>query len=180
MSNLDGAALFRAHGNFVAGFLCRLGVGRDELDDAVQEVFLIAHKRGGYNVGEAQPTTWLAEIALRVASVQRRSQRRRSKRERDAAIDDAFTETPFEILSTNEMRSRMSHAMDTLSLEHRAVFILFEIEEQSCESIAAGLAIPIGTVYSRLHSARERFKRAYSRLATEPAFATGPFQKGAV
>ena len=180
MSNLDGAALFRAHGSFVAGFLFRLGVGRSELDDAVQEVFLIAHKRGGFNVAAAQPTTWLAEIALRVASVQRRGLRRRSKRESFAAIDDAVNETPFETLSSNEMRHRIGRAMDTLSLEHRAVFILFEIEEQSCESIAEGLGIPLGTVYSRLHSARDRFKKAYRRLTTEPVVATGHVQKGAI
>ena len=180
MSSLDGAALFRAHGSFVAGFLCRLGVGRSELDDAVQEVFLVAHKRGGFNVGEAQPTTWLAAIALRVALGQRRNRRRRSRRERDAATADAVTETPFDTLSSHEMRNRISAALDTLSLEHRAVFILFEIEEQSCENIAQGLGIPIGTVYSRLHSARNHFKKAYGRLTTEPDFATGHIQKGAI
>lgn len=79
MSTLDGAALFKAHCGFVAGFLCRLGVGQSELDDAVQEVFLVAHRCGGFKIGEAQPTTWLAEIALRVASGQKRSLRRRVK-----------------------------------------------------------------------------------------------------
>ncbi len=65
---------------FVAGFLRRLGVEAPELDDAVQEVFLTAHRRGGFVAGAAQPTTWLAEIALRVASDMRRSRRARSMR----------------------------------------------------------------------------------------------------
>jgi RNA polymerase sigma-70 factor (ECF subfamily) len=67
----------------------------------------------------------------------------------------------------------VGRALETLSLEHRAVFILFEMEEESCESIADGLGIPIGTVYSRLHAARDRFRKAYGRLTPEPAQATG-------
>lgn len=177
-SILDGAALFRAHGGFVAGFLCRLGVGQSELDDAVQEVFLVAHRCGGFKVGDAQPTTWLAEIALRVASGQKRSLRRRVQRETDVASDDVEHATPFDTLAKREARDRITLALDTLSLEHRAVFILFEIEEESCESIAEGLGIPIGTVYSRLHNARERFKKAYDRLLAEPSSAASYDQKG--
>ncbi len=180
VSDLDAAALFRAHAGFVSGFLCRLGTSRAELDDLVQEVFLIAHKLGGFDSGNAQPTTWLAAIALRVASGQRRRLRRQTKREGQAQSADAVVETPLETLASHEMRTQIAQALDTLSLQHRAVFILFEIEEQSCESIAEGLGIPIGTVYSRLHSARERFKKAYARFAAEPLHATTHPQKGAV
>ena len=169
VGTLDGAALFRAHGSFVAGFLCRLGVDRSDLHDAVQEVFLIAHRCGGFTVGQAQPTTWLAEIALRVVSGQRRTLRRRAKRESVAAPDEADLATPFDALASHELRNRIDQALDTLSLEHRTVFILFEIEEESCESIAAGLGVPIGTVYSRLHAARDRFRKAYERLTTDAA-----------
>jgi RNA polymerase sigma-70 factor (ECF subfamily) len=163
----------------VAGFLCRLGVARAELDDAVQEVFLIAHTRGGFTPGEAQPTTWLAEIALRVASGQKRTSRRRTKREQDAAVEDIVTETPFETVAGAETRNRITRALDTLTLEHRAVFILYEIEEQSCESIAAGLGVPIGTVYSRLHKARDRFRNAYCTIVNEPRLAAENSQPGA-
>jgi RNA polymerase sigma-70 factor (ECF subfamily) len=162
----------------VAGFLCRLGVGRSELDDAVQEVFIVAHRSGGFKVGGAQPTTWLAEIALRVASGQKRSHRRRLQRETDVATDDVEHATPFDTLAKRESRDRIASALETLSLEHRAVFILYEIEGESCESIADGLEIPLGTVYSRLHHARERFKQAYGRLATEPKSANSCDQKG--
>jgi RNA polymerase sigma-70 factor (ECF subfamily) len=48
---------------------------------------------------------------------------------------------------------------------HRAVFILFELEGESCESIAAGLEVPIGTVYSRLHAARRAFREHAARRA---------------
>lgn len=177
---MDGAALFRSHAAFVAGFLSRLGVGRAELDDAVQEVFLVAHRRGGFQGTTAQPTTWLAEIALRVAAGQRRTLRRRLKRETEAPPPDPDLRTPFDALAAAESQDRISRALETLNLDHRAVFILFEIEEASCESIAEGLGIPIGTVYSRLHAARDRFRKAYGRIMAEPAPPTGRAQRGAV
>lgn len=161
---IEGGALFRAHAAFVASFLARLGVERPELDDAVQEVFLIAHRRGGFVEGDAQPTTWLAEIALRVASGMRRSRRRRASALAAAPPAEAGGTTPFEVVAATESLARVQRALDTLSLEHRAVFILYELEGASCESIAAGMRVPIGTVYSRLHAARRGFQEAYARL----------------
>jgi RNA polymerase sigma-70 factor (ECF subfamily) len=45
----------------------------------------------------------------------------------------------------------------------RAVFILFELEHESCASIAAGLELPLGTVHSRLHTARKTFREIVTR-----------------
>ncbi|HEY5960176.1 MAG TPA: sigma factor-like helix-turn-helix DNA-binding protein, partial [Polyangiaceae bacterium] len=50
-----------------------------------------------------------------------------------------------------------------LTPEQRAVFVMYELEELSCAEIATELAIPKGTVFSRLHAAREVFKAAYTR-----------------
>nr|WP_276603309.1 sigma factor-like helix-turn-helix DNA-binding protein [Nannocystis pusilla] len=63
---------------------------------------------------------------------------------------------------------RVQQALDTLEEGKRAVFILFELEGESCEAIAAGLGIPIGTVYSRLHKARKLFMEAHARLVAAP------------
>jgi RNA polymerase sigma-70 factor (ECF subfamily) len=164
VTRLDGGALFRAHARFVAGFLIRLGVDRRDIDDAVQEVFLIAHRRGGFEVGAAQPTTWLAEIALRVASGLRRTRRRHPE---DGAADPetpSEAPTPFEAAAAAQELDRVQRALETLSLDHRAVFVLYEIEGEPCEAIAAGLGVPVGTVYSRLHAARRGFQKAYAEL----------------
>ena len=179
MKPLDPSSLFRAHAPFVAGFLSRLGVDRAELDDAVQEVFLVVHRKGGYVEGPARPQTWLAEIAIRVASQLRRTRRRRpvEMEPTPGAAEGADPRTPFEALDAAESLGRVQRAIDALSLEQGAVFILYEIEGESCESIAAGLAIPIGTVYSRLHAARRSFLRTHERLAGEPV---RPAERGAV
>jgi RNA polymerase sigma-70 factor (ECF subfamily) len=75
---LSAAALFKQYAPFVASFLLRMGIRRSDLDDVIQDVFLVAHKLGGYVPGPAKPTTYLANIALRAATTHRRKQQVRS------------------------------------------------------------------------------------------------------
>ncbi len=167
-AHLDAGTLFRAHARFVATFLARLGVTPADLDDAVQEVFIVALRRGGFVEGPAEARTWLAAIALRTASDARRRVRRREAALASIVdVSEESTVTPFESASASELLARVQRALDTLRLEHRAVFLLYEIEGASCESIAAGMGVPVGTVYSRLHAARRGFKDAHDRIEAE-------------
>jgi RNA polymerase sigma-70 factor (ECF subfamily) len=163
---IDAAALFRDHASFVASFLLRLGFGREDARDLTQEVFLVAHRRGGYVPGPARPTTWLAEIALRLASRKRRGWRRRPESRADALLTEApsTSPSPADAAETTEDLARVQRALDSMALDRRAVFILFELEGESCDAIAAGLGIPLRTVYSRLHTARREFSEVYRRL----------------
>jgi len=165
--HLDADRLYRAHAEFVARFLLRLGANGQDVPDLLQEVFLVAHRRGGFIVGRAKPTTWLAEISFRVLSDRRKKIRRK--------LEDADTEavaiapsrrgTPGDQAERREALTRVQDALGLLTPEKRAVFVLFELEGESCESIATGLGIPVGTVYSRLHSARKDFTKVHARLA---------------
>lgn len=168
--HLDADALYRAHADFVARFLLRLGARGEDVPDLIQEVFLVAHRRGGFIVGPAKPTTWLAEIAFRVAS----DRRKKTKRKLEDADTDSValapckTASPGERAEARQALARVQQALDTLTPEKRAVFVLYELEGQSCDSIANGLEIPVGTVYSRLHSARREFAKSHRRLSEEP------------
>lgn len=169
-TSLGAEELFRRHSGFVARFLTRIGSKKQEIDDLVQEVFLVAHRRGGWQVGPAQPTTWLAEIALRVASSEKRKTGRRDARVDLAEADAADgAPTPYDRTAASEQLGRVQEALDKLPLEHRAVFVLFELEGQSTEQIAAGLGVPVGTVYSRLHKARADFRKIYERIVADRA-----------
>ncbi len=53
-------------------------------------------------------------------------------------------------------------ALEHLSAEHRAVLLLAVVEGFTCREIAGILAVPIGTVMSRLSRAREAMGRALS------------------
>jgi RNA polymerase sigma-70 factor (ECF subfamily) len=168
---IGAEALFRAHASFVARFLHRLGAPAADIDDWVQEVFLIAHRKGGYVAGTGKPRTWLGAISLRVAMAGRRARSRRREDGDELALHALATSAhdPQQAFETRASLERVQRALDTLDLEHRATFMLYEIEGEACDSIAAAFAIPVGTVYSRLHHARRRFMDAYAELEAAPS-----------
>lgn len=174
--HLDAEALYRAHADFVARFLLRLGAHGQDVPDLLQEVFLVAHRRGGFTVGRAKPTTWLAEISFRVFSDRRKKSRRKLEDADTEAVtmSPSHASSPSERVEKRQALARVQAALDTLTPEKRAVFILYELEGESCDAIAVGLGIPVGTVYSRLHSARRDFTRAHERLVDETPSASLP------
>src|SRR5262245_25709599 len=71
-------ALYDEHFDFVWRTVRRLGVPEALVDDAVQEVFLVVHRRLGSFEGRSSLKTWICAIVTRVASDSRRSVRRKS------------------------------------------------------------------------------------------------------
>lgn len=170
-SHLDSAELFRRHAPFVAKFILRMGVPRVDLDDLMQEVFLIAHRSGGYTPGPAKPTTYLASIAFRLVHTERRKRRVRSFVEADEErVNDARGDSDPERTAVDRERLRqLQCALDTLDEDKRAVFILVELQGESVPSIATALGIPVDTVYSRLRAARKLFREAVAAQSGEEA-----------
>ena len=162
---IDAETLYRAHAAFVASFLRHMGTHESDLDDFLQDVFVIAHRKGGYQPGPAAPRTWLASLAFRVVAARRRARARRpeSSAMLEALPDDS--RTPAEMFEARRSLQRVQAVLEDLSLEHRAVFILYEIEGEPCESIAATWDVPVGTIYSRLHHARKRVRDAFAKRA---------------
>lgn len=166
---IDAEALYRAHAPFVASFLRHMGTAESDLDDHLQDVFVIAHRKGGYQPGPAAPRTWLASLAFRVVVARRRA---RARRPTSTALVEALpddSQRPADVLEARRSLRRVQAALEQLTLEQRAAFILFEIEGESCERIAAIWEVPVGTIYSRLHHARKRFLEVYAKSAVRPA-----------
>jgi RNA polymerase sigma-70 factor, ECF subfamily len=162
MTVLDAEQLFRSHARFVARFLVRLGVHADDLDDAVQEVFLVAHQRGGYRPGPAKPTSYLATIALHAAANHRRKRSLAGARTESQLPEELHTLglDPAQQLERVENVRALEAALGALSPVLRATLLLVEHEGESCGSVAASMAVPIGTVYWRLYQAKRQFRRA--------------------
>jgi RNA polymerase sigma-70 factor (ECF subfamily) len=159
--------LFQAHATFVAKFLWRMGAPDDEIEDLVQDVFLVAHLRGGFVQDQAKATTWLASIAFRVWSSERRRFRRHSELADESALARAQARgpTPVEALATAESVDRARQVLEQIDESSRAVLILVDFDGVSCVDVAEAMGVPVGTVYSRLHKARKRFAKTYERLA---------------
>jgi RNA polymerase sigma-70 factor (ECF subfamily) len=154
--------LFRSHATFVARLLARLGLPSDELDDAVQEVFLVVHRHGGYLPGPATPAGYLASIAVRVAASRRRRGRRSRERASTVAPDEMSSgaSDPARSCEAREELAVVQDALDRLDPDLRTTLVLAELEGESCKDIAAMMRIPVGTVYWRLHRARKTFRTA--------------------
>jgi RNA polymerase sigma-70 factor (ECF subfamily) len=144
----------------VARFFHRLGFAPADVADLVQNVFLVAHQKGGFDHGAAKPRTWLYAIAYRVAADERRRRRRRPVESLDGVLleDTSDPETKLQHLRSLE---RVLRCLQKLDLLHRAAFILFEVEGLSGKEVAESLEIPVGTVYRRVHVARARFEAFY-------------------
>ena len=162
---LDVRAVYREHADFVWRSLARLGVRPDDLTDMTQEVFLIVHRQASSWRPESQITTWLYGICRKVAS----SYRRRAHRRYEDVVAEppeppAIAEGgPDARLANQQARAQLDAILSELNADQRAVFVMFEIDEMSCEAIATETGVPLGTVFSRLRAARKAFERGLTR-----------------
>jgi RNA polymerase sigma-70 factor (ECF subfamily) len=149
-------------------FLRRLGIADGDVDDAVQEVILVLTRKLD-DIEAGRERSFMLSTAFRVASGMRRQAKRR--REVDAApLLELPTQTPDpEVSAENrQMTQLLGAVLEQLSLDLRAVFILYELEDLTMAEIAHTLELPPGTVASRLRRAREAFERcAAQALAGE-------------
>ena len=157
-------ALVAHHSAFVWRSLLRLGVPRADAEDAVQQVFLVAARRLA-DIEVGRETAFLFSTAMRIAARARRTQQRRREvleEEHAERIDPA--PDPEALVDHACARAKLDAILDTMQLDLRAVFVLFEIEQMTVPEIAAMLDLPVGTVASRLRRAREHFQAAVKRI----------------
>jgi RNA polymerase sigma-70 factor (ECF subfamily) len=143
----------------------RLGVPPGQVDDVVQEVFIIVHRKLGDFEGRSALKTWLYGIALRVARVHRLRARRPGEgagvdAEQVSAPDAA---RPDERAVQSEAVRLVNELLDGLDDDQREVFVLAELEQLTAPEIAEALSMKLNTVYSRLRLAREAFAAAAAR-----------------
>lgn len=154
--------LFRRHAAFVARFLCRLGVDDDALDDCVQDVFMVVHRRGGYLPGPAKPTSYLAAIAVHTAADHRRRRGVQNARDAGNEVDAVASQNgdPAHCLEQREQLRVLQRALEKLDPTLQTTLLLADGEGETCVSIAAAMNVPLGTVYWRLSHARKKFRLA--------------------
>jgi RNA polymerase sigma-70 factor, ECF subfamily len=165
-------ALVDAHFDVVWRTLCRCGVPEAGVDDAAQQVFLVATRKLDL-IEEATERAYLLGIAVRVAADARRTQRRRREVPHD---DEAMgpllgdgPASPEELVDQKRARELLDAVLASMPDDARDVFVLFEIEGVPLAQIAETLAIPVGTVSSRIRRARELFQKKVNRLSrSEP------------
>jgi RNA polymerase sigma-70 factor (ECF subfamily) len=139
----------------------RLLGNADDALDVVQEAFLNAYQSLHQFKGQSRFYTWLYRIAVNLSISLKRRHRMLSTADENGSggcladlIDDSDPNEPSAALERQEDEQRLQAALDRLTVEHRAVLVLKEIDGLKYEEIAVILRVPIGTIRSRLHRAR--------------------------
>jgi RNA polymerase sigma-70 factor (ECF subfamily) len=152
------------HFDFVWKCARAFGSKSDEIDDVVQDVFLVVQRRLGDLKEEQLARSWIYGITRRVVSTHRR--RRRERDSRGAPDVDLLRSTEESPLAAAERQGQvrvLTALLDALDERKREVFVLSEILEMSGREIAETIGVPMNTVYSRLRAAREEFDAAAQR-----------------
>lgn len=168
-ATLDFGEVYDETSEFVWRSVGRLGVPEAAIEDVVQEVFVVVHRRLPEFERRSSVRTWVYGIAVRVARTYRRTMVRRPLASSDAAnaeleaLPDHPSRGPAALLEKVEAARLLSVVLDQLDGDLREVFVLAELEEMTAIEIGAVLGISPNTVSSRLRLARRDFDRALTR-----------------
>lgn len=148
-------------------------------DDLTQEVFLRVWNRADQWLGQGSFRGWLFRIARNLSLNQLRSQSRRSEQplEMPSLYDEEDEEQPVPgwmidraalgpdvQLERAEQRRILQALIDALPEEKREIFQMVYEDEVTLREVAERLAIPEGTVKSRLFHARKQLAEAWRRM----------------
>ncbi len=157
--------LVRRHQKTIFNLAYRMLGDYDEAAETTQETFLSAYRAIGRFRGEANFSTWLYRIALNHANTRRKSIAIRQRR--TVPLDTAeplydYHLDPAATADQREIQRHVQQALESLEPNEAMIILLRDLQDISYEEVAQILEIPVGTVKSRLHRARQALK---SRLA---------------
>ncbi|HWB77448.1 MAG TPA: sigma-70 family RNA polymerase sigma factor [Nannocystaceae bacterium] len=152
-------ALYRTHASFTWACLRRLGVPPAAIDDAMQELWVTAHRRMGSLHGPASAKAWLYGIARRVASHHRRSERRHRRKL------DALGAAPAREEASREDELVIESILAQLDARVREAFVLSELEGWSAPEIARATGANTNTIYWRVRVARQELQSQLGEAA---------------
>jgi RNA polymerase sigma-70 factor, ECF subfamily len=160
--------LYLLYFGFTWRVLGHLGVPQHAIDDAVQELWLVVHRRLPAFEARSSLKTWLFGIALNVARNHRRAEDRRQRN----LPDLAFTGAPLDpelIREGREAWERVQRFLVTLDEQRRAIFVCNLLENLSANETAEATCVEVSTVYQRVRSLRQSFKQWLGRELMEGA-----------
>jgi RNA polymerase sigma-70 factor (ECF subfamily) len=152
------APIVSEHRHRLVDLAFRMLGDRDEAESVAQDAFVRAFERIGSFRGDCRIGTWLYRITVNECLMQRRRARPTASLEaHDRACPGGWSNDDTRI----EAADRVGRILPLLSDPLRAVLVMREMHEMTYDEIAAALAVPVGTVRSRLAAARRRFAEAW-------------------
>lgn len=160
-------------------FSMRFTSNASDAEEIVQETFIKAYKGLGRFRGDARVSTWLFQIAKNLCINKFHRKRRRmdhrkvsiqqSQHDDDLPLVQIEAEGPdaFDVLANQEINDVLQEAITELDPHFRSALILRDIEDLDYSEIAEILEVPVGTVKSRIHRARQELQRRLSPFVEE-------------
>lgn len=147
--------LVRKHGRRVYRSLVGIVGTPEEAEDALQDVFFKAFQHLSHFEGRSRFSTWLVRIAINTGL-----QRVRGRKEFDRIDEEneefrprnihAWTETPEDFYSREELRRLVEREVMKLPVKYRVALMLRDLEELSTEEAAAALSLSIPGLKARV------------------------------
>jgi RNA polymerase sigma-70 factor (ECF subfamily) len=155
MTKFDFAQVYADSKAGVWRLVSKYVFSREDREDLFQEIFLKVHRALPRFRGEAALNTWIYRIAVNTAlNYLNRQNRFRWAKQMLSNLRMVEEDTPEIATDLEELKP-----LKKLNPQQRMVLLLAEVEEKKLEEIAEIMKIPIGTVKSTLHRAREIIKK---------------------
>jgi RNA polymerase sigma-70 factor (ECF subfamily) len=149
----------------VYGVIYHLAANREDAADLAQDTFIKAFQSIHRFQGQSSFFTWLYRIAVNSTLTHLRKAKLRTffsfekihEEDKAAEVINQLTDKTGadRALFVKELQEKLNEAMLKLSIKHRTVVTLFEIDGLSHEEIAEVMDCSVGTVRSRLHYAKQ-------------------------
>lgn len=167
---LDIDQLYQEHAAFVGRVIRRFIGDGAYVDDLLQDTFVTAFKKRGDFAGRSSVETWLYGIARNLCFRHVRGRRRFAFFQSRYAAQSVETPValPSDGLQRRQAAAQVQRVLARLPFKQREVVVLYDLESREGQEIAAMIGVPIGTVWTRLHQARQTIEKAMRReLAME-------------
>jgi len=161
------AEIYKKYFGFVWSCTRRLGVTEAEMDDLVQEIFIVIHARLSTLEQPNAIRSWIYGIVRRTVSTYHRAKRANvastASFHAEAELQYPQPPSPQELAEQSDQVRLLWSLLEKLDAPKREVFVLAEFDEIPIPEIALAIEVPLNTAYSRLRAARQELEQAIAR-----------------
>jgi RNA polymerase sigma-70 factor, ECF subfamily len=156
--------LVETYKGLVFALIARTVQDRSHAEDLAQDVFLRIHRGLPYFRGEARLSTWIYRIVANVC-LQDHARPAAAALDKAVSLDDAQARGRVNPSASDrrfgdlELRDRLEKAIARLPAHYRLVVAAHYLEGIQYEDLAEALQLPLGTVKTQLHRAKQQLRR---------------------
>jgi len=161
----DCLELYDRELDYLFATLQRFGAGASEIDDLLQEIFIVLHRQWPTLDTTRSLRPWLFGVAFRVVRAHRRRQTRELQRESLTLAEEIEAPPPDVGLEDHESMALLLSGLERIPSARRAVVMMHDLDGLEIAAIARRLSMTKIGVYTRLYKGRKELAAAVRRLA---------------